>query len=225
MVKESKKKILVVSPHPDDETLGAGGTILKFKNQGHQVYWLNVTNMAARYGHPKDLIRNRAAEIKKVVNAYRFDEFFDLALNPSKLDEYSASAIIEQVAQVFTKIRPETVILPFRNDLHSDHRVVFQAVSSCTKVFRYPYIKKVLMMEILSETYPSVQADLFTPNYFIDISSFLKKKITIMNLYKTEIKAHPFPRSAQGLEALATLRGAEAGGRHAEGFMLLRWIE
>ena len=224
MVEESKKKILVVSPHPDDETLGAGGTILKFKNQGHQVYWLNVTNMATRYGYPKDLIRNRAAEIKRVVNAYRFDGFFDLALNPSKLDGYPLSSVIEQVAGIFATIKPQVVILPFRNDLHSDHRVVFQAVLACTKVFRHPYIKKILMMEILSETYPSIGGDSFIPNYFVDIFGFLEKKIDIMNIYKTEIKAHPFPRSTESLKALATLRGAEAGCKYAEGFMLLRSV-
>ena len=36
-------KVMVVSPHPDDETLGAGGTILRMMAEGHKVYWLNVT--------------------------------------------------------------------------------------------------------------------------------------------------------------------------------------
>lgn len=38
-------KIMVISPHPDDETLGAGGTLLRYKSEGHQIYWLNITNV------------------------------------------------------------------------------------------------------------------------------------------------------------------------------------
>jgi len=216
---------MVVSPHPDDETLGAGGTLLKYWQQGHKLYWLNATNMKTEYKYSSKVVKSRSEEINKVMKSYRFDGLFDLALNPSKLDEYPLNSIIKQVAQVFTKIKPETVIMPFRADMHSDHRIIFQAVSACTKIFRYPYVKRILMMEILSETYPSLQGDPFVPNYYVDISAFLEKKIKIMRLYKSEIKPHPFPRSAQSIKALATLRGSEAGCVYAEAFMLLRQIE
>ena len=39
------KRILVIAPHPDDETLGCGGTILKNIKNGNQVHWLNMTKM------------------------------------------------------------------------------------------------------------------------------------------------------------------------------------
>lgn len=38
-------KILVISPHPDDETLGACGTVMRLISQGAEAVWLNITNM------------------------------------------------------------------------------------------------------------------------------------------------------------------------------------
>lgn len=49
-------RILVISPHADDETLGAGGTLLKYKNQGHNIFWLNVTDMKEEYGYTKERV-------------------------------------------------------------------------------------------------------------------------------------------------------------------------
>lgn len=57
-------KTIVVSPHPDDETLGAGGTILKLISQGAQVVWLNVTNMKQEYGYSLESIEKRTDEIE-----------------------------------------------------------------------------------------------------------------------------------------------------------------
>ena len=57
-------KAIVVSPHPDDETLGAGGTILKLISQGAQVVWLNVTNMKQEYGYSLESIEKRTDEME-----------------------------------------------------------------------------------------------------------------------------------------------------------------
>ncbi|MCI8314828.1 MAG: PIG-L family deacetylase [Lachnospiraceae bacterium] len=43
-------KIMVISPHPDDETLGAGGSLLKLKHLGNKIYWLNITDANAGGG-------------------------------------------------------------------------------------------------------------------------------------------------------------------------------
>ena len=78
-------KILVVSPHPDDETLGAGGTLLKCKKQGHQVYWLNITDMSTEYGWDEKLVKHRQEQIEAVKSFYGFDCFYNLSLPPTKL--------------------------------------------------------------------------------------------------------------------------------------------
>ena len=59
----------------------------------------------------------------------------------------------------------------------------------------------------------------------MDITGHLDRKIEIMGIYESELKAHPFPRSEQALRARATLYGAMAGCEAAEGFMLMRDID
>ena len=83
------------------------------------------------------------------------------------------------------------------------------------------------MIETLSETEfaPSTKEDSFIPNVFVDISSFMNNKIKIMKIFKTEMGIHPFPRSEKNIKALATLRGATAGCKYAESFILLKEIK
>ena len=217
-------KLIIVTPHPDDETLGAGGTILKFKKSDGKIFWLNITNMKEEYGYTREAVGKRAGEIKKVASEYGFERFFDLGLKPAGLDEYPLNQIIEMITSVFADIKPEIVILPFRNDTHSDHRIVAEAVLACTKVFRHPYVKKVLMMEVPSETDFSLREDSFSPNYFVDITDFFAEKLKILGIYEGEMRESPFPRSVQNIEALAKNRGSQAGCGYAESFMMLKEI-
>lgn len=220
----STRHILVVSPHPDDETLGAGGTLLKFKKEGNKIFWLNFTNMSEKYGHPQADVRKRLVEIQKVKKMYSFDGFFDLGLRPCFISEYPKTELIDKVKKILNKVKSEIVILPFKNDPHSDHKAVFEIVYSCAKVFRARFIKEILMMEVLSETEFSSSDNGFVPNYFVDISSCFAEKIRIIRNYKKELRNYPFPRSVSNIRALATHRGATAGCRFAEGYVLLKKI-
>ncbi len=80
------------------------------------------------------------------------------------------------------------------------------------------------MMEILSETNFSIPipSETFVPNYFVDITSFLEKKLEIMRIYQSEIQMHPFPRSEKSIISLACLRGSQVGVENAEAFMCLK---
>jgi len=123
-------------------------------------------------------------------------------------------------------VEPSIVYLPFKSDIHSDHRVAFEAAFSCTKSFRYPTIQKTLMMETISESEfsPSLKEDAFIPNYFVDITDYMDQKIKIISNYASELDSHPFPRSLKNVAALATFRGATAGCSYAESFMLLKGL-
>lgn len=214
--------VLVVSPHPDDETLGAGGTLLKLKDDGHKIYWLNVTNMKEEYGYSIDCVNERNKEINKVREMYGFDGFWNLELEPSGMDKYETSFLVSQFKTVLDEIKPELLIIPYRYDIHSDHRVIFDTVYSCTKFFRAVYLKTVLSMEILSETDQALNENGFVPNVFIDIAPYIDKKIEILNNYKTEISTPPFPRSEMALKGLASYRGATAYQNYSESFVLVK---
>jgi len=215
-------KVLVIAVHPDDETLGCGGTLLKHKDNGDEIHWLICTQTDPK----EEFFKTRESEIKKVFEQYEFDSIHKLCLNSVHVDEYSMSELVEKISKVIQDIKPTILYLPFKGDVHSDHRSIFQATYSCTKSFRYPYIKKIYMMEVLSETEfaPSTKEDSYIPNVFVDISEYIEKKIDIMKIYDSEIAEHPFPRSERNLRALATLRGATAGCEFAESFILLKEI-
>jgi LmbE family N-acetylglucosaminyl deacetylase len=101
--------------------------------------------------------------------------------------------------------------------------VVFDAVASCTKWFRYPSINRILAYETLSETDFGLSTEqAFRPNVFVDIESFLDRKLQAMEVYKSEMGEFPFPRSREAIRALAAVRGAASGFKAAEAFELLR---
>jgi LmbE family N-acetylglucosaminyl deacetylase len=215
-------KVLILAVHPDDETLGCGGTLLKHKANGDEIHWL----IGTQTDPATEFYKKREKEIEKVSALYTFDSVHNLALRTMQVDEYTMSELIGKISNVINEIRPNIIYLPFKSDVHSDHRHIFEAAYSCTKSFRYPFIKKIYMIETLSETEfsPSTKEDSFIPNVFVDISKFMEKKLEIMKIFESEISEHPFPRSIRNLEALATLRGATAGCEYAESFMLLKEI-
>ncbi|OGX07922.1 MAG: GlcNAc-PI de-N-acetylase [Omnitrophica WOR_2 bacterium GWA2_47_8] len=221
-----KNKVLVVAVHPDDETLGCGGTLLRHRQAGDEIIWLIVTCMKREDGFTSEQIKERDGQIQAVGRKLGVAEIVSLDISAVKVDRVPMSELIGSVAKVFKKINPTILYLPFRGDVHSDHRKFFDAVFSCTKSFRFPSIRKVLMMETISETEfaPSIPSDAFVPNHFVDVSKFLAKKLEIMKIYKSELGKHPFPRSIENIKALATFRGAMAGCRYAESFMLLKEI-
>jgi LmbE family N-acetylglucosaminyl deacetylase len=221
-----KNNVLVIAVHPDDETLGCGGTILKHKDNGDSVHWLIVTSIKEENDFAASVVEARRQEIEAVSSMYGFDGVYDLDFPTMQLDDIPFSRLIGSISDVVGQVEPDIVYLPFKGDVHTDHQVAFRAAYSCTKTFRCPSLKKIVMMETLSETEfaPSTKEDSFIPNMFGDITDFIDRKIEIMNHYKNEIGQYPFPRSEKNIRALATFRGATAGCEYAEAFMTLKEI-
>lgn len=217
------KKILFVAPHPDDETLGCGGTIFKHLANGDQVFWLIITNIVDDKLSSSLRRDKRQEEIATVAKMYKFVKTFTLDFPTTRLDEYPISDIIEKVSRVVNEVEPHTIYVNNRSDIHTDHQVVFKAVLSCTKSFRYKYINRILMYETLSETeYAApLPENQFMPNVYIDISRHFDQKCLVMGEYKSEVMQKPLPRSLSSIEALAKYRGSRVGVDYAEAFQLI----
>lgn len=221
-----KQKVIVISAHPDDETLGVGGTILKHNTQVDEIYWLILTDIYTNQGYESEQIISREKEIEQVAQLFGFIKTFRLKYPTTTLSPIDVPGIIQKITHIFQEIQPEIIYTPNRSDAHSDHRILFDAVIACTKSFRHPYIKQVLMYECISETEfaPALPEKVFIPNYFVDITPYLEQKIAIMRVFKSELGEHPFPRSVENIKALAHFRGATSGVYYAEAFQLLKYI-
>jgi N-acetylglucosamine malate deacetylase 1 len=216
-------RVLVVAPHPDDEILGCGGTLLRHKAEGAELGWLIVTGISERGGWSAEIMQQRDVEIGKVAELVGFDQVFNLRLPSTQLDMLPMGELVDRFSAVFSEFQPQEVFVPHRSDVHTDHRLVFDAAAACTKWFRYPSVKRVLAYETISETDFSLdQNNFFRPNYFFDISEYLERKLEIMLIYKSELGDFPFPRSNEAIRALAALRGSASGFVAAEAFQLLR---
>jgi LmbE family N-acetylglucosaminyl deacetylase len=221
------RKVIVISAHPDDEILGVGGTLLKHKQKGDLLSWLIVTQITEDNGYSKERVNQRKREIEAVKKIIGFSSIYQLNYPTMSLSSKSVNRMIPEISSIFSSYKPEIIYVVNRSDAHSDHRHTFEAVAACTKSFRYPFIKKFLMYECLSETEfaPQLPEKLFIPNYFVDISEFLEKKIEVMQVYASEIGEHLFPRSIENIKALAFLRGATAGVKYAESFQIVKMID
>jgi LmbE family N-acetylglucosaminyl deacetylase len=221
------RKIIIISAHPDDETLGAGGTLLKHKANGDHIEWLIVTNVLESEGFSNQRVQERQNEIETVAKMFGFAAVHKLDYPTMKLDTGSMLEMIPKISAIFSQSQPEVIYVMNRSDAHSDHRVIFDAVMACTKSFRYPSIKQVLMYECISETEfaPVLPEKVFQPNYYVDVTGQFVEKIAIMKVYASELAEHPFPRSIRNIEALATFRGASAGVEYAEAFQLIKFID
>lgn len=223
-----KNVVVVISAHPDDETLGAGGTLLKHKSKGDVLYWIigtKMTNQKNKYSN--DMIESRQKEIKKVSEAFGFSNVFQLDYETTELNSGSLKTLIPEISKIFSTIKPNIIYNVNINDAHSDHQFISKAVFASSKNFRHPYIKKVLMYECLSETEfaPQLPQNVFIPSYFVDISDYIDEKIKIMKVYESELGKHPFPRSIESIKSLSLLRGSIANVKYAEAFQAVKIID
>jgi LmbE family N-acetylglucosaminyl deacetylase len=216
IIKTLTMKVLVVSVHPDDETIGCGGTLLKHKFNNDEIYCIYVTN-----GN-----QTQTETIPLINEQYGFEKTFQLGLPELDLDDISLNEIIPKIKSVFDEIRPNIVYVPNRSDVHSDHRKTFEALIPLIKTFRFPYIKKVLMCEVISETdfAPALLEYNFQPNVFVDISNFFEKKLNILKIFHQELMESPMTRSLDTLTAYNRYRGSQINSKYAEAFVLIKEI-
>ena len=219
-------QVLVIAPHPDDELLGCGGTLLRHIAEGDAVHWLIVSTMHQEHGFAPEAIQARREQIAAVARTVGFAARHELELPATRLDTLPLAELVSRIGEVVSRVAPETLYLPYPGDIHSDHGVVFAAARGGCKWFRHPSVRRIYTYETPSES------DLALPpegpgmpvNRYVDIEAYLEPKLAALSLYSSEMGRFPFPRSPEAIRALARLRGAAAGCTAAEGFQLLKEI-
>lgn len=214
---------LVIAPHPDDEVLGAGGTIARLADAG-----VAVTVVAACADLPPlygaDVAPTVEREARAAHEVLGVTESIFLNLPSVEVSRGSVAALNGPLQEVVDSVHPSLVLIPFP-DRHVDHKTVFDASMVVTRPLGAGRdIAMVAMYETVSETFwnaPGAEP-IFTPSWNVDVSATLARKTEAFARFASQLQAFPAPRSVEALEALALFRGSQAGLPHAEAFQIAR---
>jgi LmbE family N-acetylglucosaminyl deacetylase len=217
-------KILIFAPHPDDEVLGMGGTIARLAHEGHDITVVIVTKgWAPLFTESQiDTVRSEAKEANALLGTKSL-RFMDLPV--TRLNEIPLHDLNASFNKIIEEEKPAIVFLPFAGDRHEDHKIVYNACMVALRpLASRRHIKKILCYETVSETHWStsyVETN-FMPNAWVDISSYVTRKIDAMAQYASQLQPEPDARSREALSALATWRGSTVGMSAAESFIVIR---
>ena len=219
-------KTLIVAAHPDDDILGCGGLLSKLTSSGESVRVIFIAEgTTCRYNNITEKVKNEIASRNQVgINALKILGVSDYNFYNFPCGRLDVEPIID-IAKIIEKeienYKPKTILTHFRNDVNNDHKIVFQAVLQATRPVKN-IVKNLLSFEILSST-EWKYFDVFKPNFFVDITDTLPKKIEAMNYYISEQPNPPHPRSDHIISSLASIRGSQSGVMFAEGFEVVRF--
>jgi LmbE family N-acetylglucosaminyl deacetylase len=219
-------KHLIIAPHPDDEVLGVGGTILKNIDKGEEIYTCIITR-AYLPDLDEKTIKKKREEVIRVNDYLGVKEVFFCDFPTLKLETLPRLTLKKSLTNIINNLKPDIMYLPHKGDINTDHKLTFQAAMVVARPKPDFFIKKIYSYETLSSTdwAPQSIENIFIPNLYEDISKFLDKKKRALQLYESEIQKYPHPRSVEGIEILAKKRGLEVGMLAAEAFMLIREIK
>ena len=215
------KKVLVIAPHPDDETLGVGGTIKKLSKSKIDVSILVVGGHLPPIYKMEDY-KQTEKECKKASNILGAKKIFFLKKVATKFNEQPIADFNKSLLNIINKVDPELVFIPFP-DRHIDHKVVFNSCMVCTRPNKKNRLKMVLAYETLSETHWNagyIEPN-FIPDVFIDISDDYKFKEKALKSYSSQIKNNN-ARNIEAIKGLATFRGSQNNTKYCEAFKLIR---
>lgn len=211
-----KMKILVVVAHPDDELLGVGGTLCKHIHNKDEVY-VCIATKAIQPMWSNDYIQKKIKEQAIVDSRLGIKERYNLDLPTTQLNILPHGEINTQIMKVVNIVNPDIIYTHFEHDMNYDHTIIFRA---CMVATRPPKRIRLLCFETPSET--EFNNKPFIPNYWVDISPFINKKIEAFKVYQSEVKEYPHPRSPEGIKILAQKRGMDICTKYAEAFTIIK---
>lgn len=215
---------LVIVAHPDDEVLGAGATMFKLSQSGHEVCVCILSGEVNARANRPDVVDlhddvSNALQLLGVQHVIK-GSFPNIEFNTVphlKLVQFIERAIIETGADVIISHHP--------TDTNNDHLHTSLACQAALRLFqRRPDVKapkEMLFMEVPSATEWSINKAMnnFNPNTFIEIGEDgLKQKIDALNQYRGVMRDYPHPRSVEAIRGLAAFRGSQSGQFYAEAF-------
>jgi len=188
--------VLVLAPHPDDESLGCGGTIALHAAQGDPVHVVIVTDGAA--GDPNGYYGDADYPALRQSEARRAAEILGVAslecwgYPDGRLIQ--AADLPERVADAIRAVRPGLLYYPSTLEVHSDHSAVAAAVAHALRATPTPPLAAAY------EVWAALQ-----PTHMLDITSVWDRKRKAIEQYETQLRYNDYLHMIAGLNAYRTI--------------------
>lgn len=222
---------LVIAAHPDDEVLGCGGTIAQLSQSGEDVYIaIFGEGITSRYQQREQadstLLDTLHADSRKAAVLLGARDLFLFSLPDNRFDTVPLLDVVKRIEELIERLQPQVLYTHSGGDLNIDHVVLHRAVLTATRPLAGHVVKDVYTFEVPSSTEWTFQQfqPSFVPNVFVDISIGLERKIEAMQVYESEARHFPHPRSPEALRVIAQTRGSMVGLQAAEAFQLIRSV-
>jgi LmbE family N-acetylglucosaminyl deacetylase len=213
----SNKTVLVIAAHPDDEVLGAGGTIAKHGLAGDQVSVVIVTEGASvQFPNDPSKANLKSEQAHRAAKILGVKQVYEGSFPDQQLDQLPVLEIIQFLESVMREVKPQIVYTHHFAELNQDHRVCHEATLIATRPFAVASLERLLCFSVDTLSFPGNQA--IVHNVYNDITDTLETKLEALSAYETEVRPYPHPRSSEALRLIAGHNGALVGLKAAEVF-------
>lgn len=219
-------KVLVLAAHPDDEVLGMGATIALHTSRGDDVRVVVVTDgSSTQYPGDAATRARKEQEALRAAAELGVEDYVHLDLPDMRLDTVAHVELNGVVEEHVRGHEPE-VVYTVQPDVNLDHRMLFDAVAVATRPTPGHPVRRLLTYAPTSSTeWTPAAVNWFVPNWYVDVTETLERKVAAFAHYETERRDYPHPRSERALRAAASFHGSSCGCEYAEPFVLVRGLE
>jgi LmbE family N-acetylglucosaminyl deacetylase len=231
----ASQRLLVISPHADDESFGCAGTIARIKALGGEAYVMvcSVGDLK-HYDGTEEIVTagTREKEFIEVMNYLKVDDYDVLyrdADSHLRLDAIPRRDLIRKIEQesklAYDRLKPTMLAIPV-SSYNQDHEAVFRAAFTAAR----PGVPSLKPFQPLvlgynnTSLFWSLEREKFHPNFYVDISDYLEQKLHALSLHKSQMRDAIHHSSLQNVEYTARLRGSEISVAAAEGYMVFRCV-
>jgi LmbE family N-acetylglucosaminyl deacetylase len=225
----TRRSVLVIAPHPDDETFGCGGTIATLATSGMDVYVQLIVQHVINTGGPSAarITADRGKEFVLACSKLGVKDYHVMIKDGDYRDTLHANVarIVESIELgspiSIDHVRPELVLLPARSAFHQDHQVVHQAAfAACRNRGAGHYTPSMILGYQCPED--SWSSHLEQATCSLDVTRHYGQKQAAIECYQNQTKPDPHLRSLIGIERADAVQGAAIGVQYAESFVTYR---
>jgi N-acetylglucosamine malate deacetylase 1 len=212
------KRILIITAHLDDFEFGMGGTVAKLAAESDNEIGLVVMCNGERPGneHVADP-RNEAC----IYNCKQLGiKYVTIKHYPdTRLDKVSQTTVCSDITAIVNEFKPTIVYTHFRDDVHSDHRIVSNATRVACRMRCNSTVEQLFEFSIPGSTEWGFRP--FEGNSYVNITDLQERKISLIERYTTELRQAPDPISLESICSRDRYTGSLCGYEFAESFKLI----